>query len=322
MLKDMYTRAMVTGGAGFIGSHIAEELLKQGLEVITVDDYSAGKHDNVAHLHDWNGYTEAKCDITDRESLKKCMENVDIIFHEAASKKNICLKDPLRDLAVNGGGAYTLYSLASEMHVKKAVHASTGSVFGETRVFPQTEEHPLNPVSYYGISKLAGEKYARAFVDLYDLNTTVLRYYHVFGPRQEYSELGGVINIFGRKILHSENPVIFGDGTQQRSFTYVGDLVKINMLVAQLPQTKGEAYNCPSGYYLTINELAKKELEYFGRTDLSIEYQDWLVGDIKTFDVDNSKVRSLGFEFDTDFDKNLGITLDWLRDYLAAKERA
>lgn len=314
--KDKYSKALVTGGAGFIGSHIVEELLKQGIEVVSIDNYFAGKEENLKMFHSYDKFHEVKCDVTDYEELKKHFDGVDIVFHEAASKKTICLKDPRKDLLINGAGTFNILELSRDFGVKKVVHASTGSVYGEAKYFPQDEKHPLNPTSYYGVSKLAGEKYARAFCDLYGLDCTILRYFHVYGPRQEYSDVGGVVPIFGRRVLHDEFPIIHGDGSQQRSFTYVKDLVNINLLVAMAEGTMGEAYNCASGINVTVGQLAEKVKEYYGRKELPIIYDEWTVGDIKTFDVSNEKIRKLGFEFKWSFEEGLETTLEWLKDYL------
>ena len=318
-MKDKYSKAIVTGGAGFIGSHLVEELLNQGLEVISIDNYFAGKKENLAQFHDYDRFHEINCDVTDYDNLKKYFDGVDIVFHEAASKKTICLNDPRKDLLINGGGTFNILELARDFGVKKVVHASTGSVYGEARYFPQDEEHPLNPTSYYGVSKLAGEKYARAFCDLYDLDCTILRYFHVYGPRQGNSDVGGVVSIFGRRVINGEAPIIHGDGSQQRSFTYVKDVVNANMLVAMAEGTKGEAYNCASGINVTVEELADKVKGYFGRRDLQTIYDGWTVGDIKVFNVSNEKIKKLGYDFQWKFDDGLKETLSWLESYLKSK---
>lgn len=318
-MKSKYKRALVTGGAGFIGSHIVEELLKEGLEVVSIDNYFAGKKENLADFHDYTGFTEVECDVTDYNKLRNYFEGVDLVFHEAASKKTICLRDPRRDMEINGIGTFNILELARDFGVKKVVHASSGSVYGEAKYFPQDEEHSLNPTSYYGVSKLAGEKYARAFCDLYDLDCTILRYFHVYGPRQENSDVGGVVSIFGRRVLNGEAPIIHGDGTQQRSFTYVKDVVDINKLVAMSEGTKGEAYNCASGINVTVGELADKVKQYFNRDDLANIYDDWTVGDIKVFDVSNDKIKKLGHKFNWSFDDGLAETLKWLKKYLTEK---
>lgn len=314
-LINKYKRAIVTGGAGFIGSHIIEELLNRGLEVISIDNYQSGKKENLKRFKENKNFLEVECDVTDYDTLKKQFDEVDIVFHNAASKKTICLNNPRRDLAINAEGTFNILELARDFGVKKVVHASSGSVYGEAQYFPQDENHPLNPTSYYGVSKLAGERYAIAFCHLYNLDVTVLRYFHVYGPRQEYSDVGGVVSIFGRKVLNGQEPLIFGDGSQQRSFTFVKDIVGINMLVAEKAETKGQVYNCASGINVTINELAQDVLKYLGRQDLQIRYDNWTPGDIKVFNVDNSKIRDLGFEFKTPFTEGLRVTLEWLKNF-------
>jgi len=312
-LKNKYTKALVTGGAGFIGSHLAESLLDEGLEVVSVDNYIAGKHENIAHLLGNPKFTEVNCDITDRHELQKYFDGVDIVFHQAASKKTVCLKDPLRDLQVNGGGAFNVMELSREYCVKKVVHASTGSVYGEPYVIPQTEDHPLSPNSYYGVSKLAGERYADAFRKLYGLNVTILRYFHVYGERQEYNQFGGVIPIFCRKLLQNTAPVIYGDGSQLRSFTYVDDIVNINKLAAIKDEANGEVYNCCSAIQVSVAEMAEMIKRYMGKSDIENIYEDWAIGDIKYFRLDNSKVKKLGYNEFIDFEQGLQNTIEWMK---------
>jgi len=299
-------RAMVTGGAGFIGSHIVESLLGDGHEVVSIDNYSAGKSENLAHLK-CNRLQDIKGDILEFHS--KWLEGVDVIFHNAASKKNICLKDPRKDLDVNAKGTFNVLSAARDAGVKKIVHASTGSVYGEAVEIPQTELHPLNPTSYYGISKLAGEKYAMLFSQLYNMDITVLRYFHVYGPRQDAGEYGGVVSIFANKIINNRLIIIFGDGEQERSFTYVEDVVKANRFVAENPLARGQVYNCASGLKITINELAQMLMEKSGKK-VEVVYKDWLPGDIKKFDISNEKLINAGFEFKAKFEEGLQKVID------------
>ncbi|MFH1769865.1 MAG: SDR family NAD(P)-dependent oxidoreductase [Parcubacteria group bacterium] len=304
-----YKKAIVTGGAGFIGSHIVKELLDMGLEVISIDNYSSGNIENLREFRNDPKFHEHSCDITDYMLMKQYFKGVDIVFNEAAAKKTSCMNNPERDLAVNAKGAFNIFRLSKEFDVKKVVHASTGSVYGEPIYFPQDENHPLNPTSFYGVNKLAGEKYAMAFAHLYDMDITVLRYFHVYGPKQDSSDLGGVIPIFCRRSIEGKAIKIYGDGSQQRSFTHVSDIVKANIIVAQTKETKGQSYNCASGIKVTIKELADKVLIMSGR--MTIEYRDWMPGDIKIFDIDNSKIKRLGMEFMTDFDKGLKDTFEW-----------
>lgn len=317
-----FKKALVTGGAGFIGSHIVEELVKMGVYTISIDNYFAGKKENLSHLKDYTNFQEENCDILDIEKLDKLFKDVEVVFHQAASKKTICLNNPRLDLDINAKGTFNLLELAVKHKIHKFVHASTGSVYGEAQYFPQNEDHPLVPTSYYGVSKLAGEKYVKAFNHLFGLDTSILRYFHVYGSRQESSDVGGVVSIFTRRLLEGNPITIFGDGTQQRSFTYVKDVVKANLLVTSSDKMNGEVYNCASGIKVTINELANFVSEILGIVNPEIKYDDWMPGDIKVFDIDNSKIKSeLELDFITDFRKGLQLTVDWAKNYFLSKEK-
>jgi len=298
-------KVIVTGGAGFIGSHLCEKLVQLKANVISLDDFSAGKESNIAFLKDYDNFKSIKKSITDIEGMDELFDGVDIIFNNAASKKNICLIDPKRDLRVNAEGIFNLLEFSMKHKVRKFVHASTGSVYGEPIIFPSTEEHPLRPVSYYGVSKLAGERYVDVFHRLYGLDTTILRYFHVYGTRQESNEFGGVVSIFMRNILENRPLVIFGDGLQERSFTWVKDLVNSNLEAGINQKATGQVYNVASGISVTINELAKKMKEIFAST-VDIIYDKPLVGDIMYFDVSNVKIKN---DLDITFEKNFWGTL-------------
>ncbi len=312
-----FKKVAVTGGAGFIGSHIIEELIDKDLEVVCIDDLSSGKKENIKRFLSRGNFRFYEIDVTDYNAMKKALSGVDIVFHNAASKKNICLKDPRRDLRVNGEGAFNVFELARDLNIKKVVHASTGSVYGEPFLFPQTEDHPLVPVSYYGVSKLAGERYGVAFNKLYGVDVTVLRYFHVYGPRQEFHDsYGGVVSIFLNRIINGKNLVIHGDGTQERTFTNVKDVVAANLTVAVEEKSKGEVYNCASGIKVSIKELAEFIIKHFNKKGIiDIEYDDWLVGDIKKFEVSNSKICKLGMTFERDFWQGILPTVNWIKGY-------
>lgn len=322
-LKNIYKKAMVTGGAGFIGSHLVESLLEDGLEVVSIDDYSAGKSENLSFLHEKYGekLQEVNCDITDPVELKRHFKEIDVVFHQACSKMTICLTDPKRDLEVNAGGTFNLLELARDTGVQKFVHVSTGSVYGKAEYYPTDEAHPLNPTSYYGVSKLAGEKYVRAFKDLYGMNVTMLRYYHVYGPRQESSDVGGVVSIFSRRALEGKDLTIYGDGSQVRSFTYVKDVVNINKFVALNENTNGEAFNCASGLSVTIEELAHQVISELGVSGINVTYEGWKPGDIKDFNVSHKKLEELGFKFQyMNFSEGLRKTLGWSKEHFGMRE--
>jgi len=301
-----YKRALVTGGAGFIGSHICEELVKTGIDVISTDNYISGKEANHAHLDGLKNFEALHCDVLNYHEMDRIVQGVDVIFHQAASKKTVCLHNPHKDLDVNAHGTFYLLESAVRHDVKKFVHASTGSVYGEAQYRPQDEKHPLNPTSYYGCSKLAGERYVKAFEHLYGLDTTVLRYFHVYGSRQESSDVGGVVAIFAKKILSGEQITIYGDGTQQRSFTYVKDVVNANLKAMNY---EGGLFNCASGICVTVGELAKLIGKILGKK-VDIEYKDWQPGDIKEFKIDNRLIRgSLKMGFVNNLEEGLKETL-------------
>lgn len=306
----------MTGGAGFVGSHLVNRLLSEGLTVVSVDDYSSGKEENLDQARGNLNFSEERCDITDKAGLEALFHKhkFDIVFHNAASKKNICLADPGRDLEVNGFGAYNVLRLSKKFNIKRVVHASTGSVYGEARYFPQDEEHSLIPLSFYGVSKLAGEKYCKLYSETKGLDTTVLRYFHVFGPNQEADEdLGGVVAIFINRAKKGLPLIVHGDGEQQRSFTHVDDIVNINLFVAMSEEAIGEVYNCASGVNVTVLDLAKAVRLKF-KNKIDIEFGDPLEGDIKVFDVSNEKLKKLGFNFGTEFKKGLDSLLKGASD--------
>lgn len=300
-------KVLVTGGAGFVGSHLCEELLALGAHVVSLDDMSAGRDANIRIFKNNPNYTFVQGSVTDTgPEMRAIFDGLDTVFHNAASKKNICLHDPQQDLHVNAGGTLNLLLLAKEFGTRKFVHASTGSVYGEPKIFPTDETHPFSPVSYYGVSKLAGERYVDTFHSLYGMDTTILRYFHVFGPRQESNEFGGVVSIFMRKIAEGHNPVVFGDGHQVRSFTWVKDLVKVNLEAACRDEASGQVYNAASSIRVSVLDLANNMLKYTSANGLEVEFGPPLVGDIMNFDIDNTKVTTeLGVEFNKDFWGNL-----------------
>jgi len=308
----------VTGGAGFIGSHICETALSQGIRVVAIDNFKSGYRDNIAHLLDDPNFQLIEASVTDMTAMEKALKGVDVVFHNAASKNTVCLSDPATDLDVNAWGAWTVAEASRRQGVKKVVHASTGSVYGELSGDRQDEEHPKRPVSFYGVSKLAGESYLRAFANYYaGFRYSVIRYFDVFGPRQEYRPGGGVIPIFISQVIHGRPLTIYGDGSQVRSFTYVADDVQANFLLANSNEADGEAFNAASGIRVSILELAQAIRRLMGAEDIPILFEDWRPGDIREFNVEVSKLRTLGAHEPTSFETGLSLTIDWYRQYLS-----
>lgn len=312
-LRHRYRRAVVTGGAGFIGSHLVDRLLAEGLEVAVVDDLSSGCLRNLSDARSHPRFRFEHCDVRDLEALQRSFEGADIVFHNAACKKTMSLRDPVRDVDTNVKGALHVVLAARACGVKTIVAASTGSVYGEAVRFPQTETDELRPVSLYGINKLAGERILRLMGCEYGINVTLLRYFHVYGPRQEAGPGGGVVAIFCREFLRGEVPTIYGDGLQQRSFTYVTDVVEANALAAGSERAWGQTYNCASGLKITVRDLFDQLAEMTGRRGITPRFGDWTPGDIKRFDVSNAKIGKLGMRAWTQFSEGLRLTVDWFR---------
>jgi UDP-glucose 4-epimerase len=291
---------VLTGGAGFIGSHLCDALLDRDNTVTCVDNLvgTVGSTRNVAHVLDHPRFrlvTEDLLHWAERTDLT----GVDCVFHLAASKNSVALADPENDLAVNALGTLRLLLRAARDGVSKFVHASTGSVFGDTSR-EHVEDGPKQPVSVYGISKLAGESYCRVVGETFGLDFTVLRYYHVIGPRQDASTGGGVVPIFARRSLEGRPLTIYGSGAQTRSFTSVRDVVETTLLAATSDQMRQESFNCASGISVSIQELADFVLTETGSAE-GIDYAPTRPGDIQRFAVDNTKLRRLGVEFETDW---------------------
>lgn len=299
-------KALVTGGAGFIGSHICDRLIAGGNKVVCYDNLLTGKIENIKHLMGKKGFKFIEGDVRDAELLDTVLKDVDIVFNQMASKKTICEKDPVEDCSINAGGTLTLLLAMKHAGVKKIVHASTGSVYGEC-MHRITEFTPTNPVSYYGVSKLAGENYVAVFGDMFGFEYTILRYFHVYGERQDSSQYGGVIPIFIDRILNSDQVIVHGDGTQTRSFTYVKDVVDANMYAAA--DLDNGIYNCASGLKISINDLVYKLREHFGY--FGVINDKPVLGDVKNFEVDNRQIRNDYPITFTNFEYGLRKTIEY-----------
>jgi len=293
-----FNNYLVTGAAGFIGSHICEEIVKQGKHVIGVDNLAAGKIENLSKIIDSKYFNFVNADITNFENIIKHF-NVDIVFHNACSKCTVCRIDPHKDLMVNAWGTWNVLEASRINNVKKVIHASTGSVMDG------------NPKSFYGASKLAGQAYLGAFKDYYkNFNYSILQYYHVYGSKQDNSINGGVIPIFIKKIYNNEPVTIEGDGKQIRHFTHVDDVVNANFLMANLniKETNGKTFQCVSDVSINILDLCKLIHKLMNKK-IQFIFSEERPGDIKCFNINNKQLKNLQFTFKNDFEKELNKTI-------------
>jgi UDP-glucose 4-epimerase len=287
-------RVVITGGAGFIGSNLAYEIATNNA-VIIVDDLSTGCIENVTGLLDKENVTLIKGSILDRHLLEGALGGTDFVFHLAAIPSvPRSLEDPLSTNEVNITGTLNVLIAARNMRVKKVVYASSSSVYGNTATLPKTESMNPNSQSPYALTKLVGEYYCRIFHKVYGLPTVCLRYFNVYGPRQNpNSEYAAVVPSFISRVLQNERPIIYGDGNQTRDFTFVGDAIQANIVAAESHATG--VFNIGSGCSVTINGLAKTIIGILG-ADVRPIHEKPRVGDIRDSLADITLARTIGYE--------------------------
>ncbi|HII84320.1 MAG TPA: SDR family oxidoreductase [Methanobacterium subterraneum] len=303
-------KIVVTGGLGFIGSHIVEELYPDN-EVYIVDNEVTGKHENIQDF-DLDQISVIMGDITSMD-LHEIFEGADYVLHQAALPSvPRSVRDPLRSNEANITGTLRVLIAARDSNVKKVVCASSSSVYGDTPVLPKVETMPLNPKSPYATTKATGELYCQNFTDIYGLPTVSLRYFNVFGPRQDpESQYAAVIPKFITAIMNGESPIIFGDGEQSRDFTFVKNVVQANILACE-SQMQG-VYNVACGRRTTLNELIDMMGELLD-VDVNPEYTDPRAGDVKHSLADVDKIKEHGYKVQGKFIDELEITKDYFID--------
>ena len=303
-------KVVVTGGCGFIGSNIAEELIKKHY-VVVIDDLSTGRIENIRSLQDKENFEFVRGNITDLGLLKQIFEDVDCIFHQAAIPSvQRSVENPLDTNEANIKGTLNVLIAARDCGVKKVVYASSSSVYGDTPELPKKENMKPNPQSPYAVSKLTGEYYCKVFSDIYGIKTICLRYFNVYGPKQDpASEYAAVIPRFINRVLNNQPPIIFGDGNQTRDFTFVKDVVKANILAME-KNVEG-VFNIAYGQQISINELANKIMEIVG-VKLNPVYDKPRPGDIRNSLADISLAKQkLGYMPEYSLEKGLEVTIRW-----------
>jgi len=310
----MMKKCLVTGGAGFIGSNLVERLVDASVQVKVLDNLSSGFLQNLEPFQEHIDFKEG--DVRDMATLQEIMADVEVVFHQAALVSvPQSIEDPIETAMVNDLGTLNVLEAARHSGVRRVVFASSCAVYGDLPPLPKREEMETKPLSPYAASKLHGELYARLYGDLYGLETVCLRYFNVYGPRQDPgSPYSGVISIFMDKAARGESPTIYGDGNQYRDFVYVVDVVQANMLAAQRQNISGVVINLGTGKSVTVNSLWKNISELAGVQD-EPKRADSRPGDIRQSVAEISKAQELlGFEPRYNLEEGLRLTWEWYRE--------
>lgn len=313
MAKRTY---LVTGGAGFIGSHIAERLVREGFPVRVLDDFSSGKAANLESIR--NEVELIEGDIRDVNLVSEATKGVEIVFHEAAlGSVPRSVADPLTTHEVNITGTLNVLLAARDAGVRRVVYASSSSVYGETPVLPKREEMTPQPLSPYALSKLSGEYYATVFKHVYGFEVTSLRYFNIFGPRQDpESQYAAVIPRFIAALLSGESPVVFGDGLQSRDFTYVDNVVEANLLAAEADGVAGQAFNVACGGRYTLRDLLSRLKSIIG-SEIEPIHEPARTGDVRDSQASiEAAERMLNYRVSVGFEEGLRRTVEWYRKQL------
>jgi nucleoside-diphosphate-sugar epimerase len=306
---------LVTGGAGFIGSHLCEELLRRGHQVRVADDLSTGKRGNLR-----KGVEFVEGDLADLATARRVVEGCQYVLHQAAIPSvPRSVKDPLTSHRANVDATVNMLIAARDGGVKRLVFAGSSSAYGDTPTLPKREDMPNGPLSPYALQKVIGEQYLQMFTKLYGLETVTIRYFNVFGPRQDPSSpYSGVISVFATALLDGRSPKIYGDGEQTRDFTYVANVVDGVLRACEAPAVSGEIINVATGGRISLNQLFRTMRELIGGS-LEPTYADPRPGDVRDSQADISKARRvLGYEPTVSFEEGLRRTVEWYRTSSAA----
>ena len=306
-------RYLVTGGAGFIGSNIVEELVRRRQKVRVIDSFITGKKEN---LKPFLGRIEiVKGDIRDKNALKRSLKNIDYVIHQAALRSvPKSVDNPFATNDINVFGTLNLLMEAKKAGVRRVVYASSSSVYGDAKTFPQKETDYASPISPYGVSKLAAENYCITFAKTFGLETVSLRYFNVFGPRQNpESKYSAVIPAFLFAMAKGKSPVVEWDGKQTRDFTYVANVVEANLRSCVVKDISGEVFNVACGMTTSVNDIVRALNEILG-TDIKPEYAPKRKGDVRKTRASVSKMKSLlGIRKIIGFDEGMKLTVEWFR---------
>ncbi len=314
---------LVTGGAGFIGSHIAAVLAERGARVRIIDDLSTGYRQNLDEIGGDIDFVEGS--IADPIALSRALEDVELVFHQAAIPSvPRSVVDPKATHEACVDATFSLLLAARDRKVRRVVYAASSSVYGDQPTLPKLEEMRPDPLSPYAVAKLVGEYYCRVFTRTYGLETVVLRYFNVFGPRQDpTSQYSGVISRFIAALLSGEKPVIFGDGEQSRDFTYITNVAAANLSAAETTSGIGQVINVANGERTTLNEVLEVLKRLTAHIDVEADYKEPRVGDVKHSLADNTLAKEmLGYQTLVGLEEGLKLTIDWWKQSRCAKSNA
>jgi nucleoside-diphosphate-sugar epimerase len=306
-------RYLVTGGAGFIGSNIVDELVRRGHDVAVLDDLSSGKRINLEQVA---GKVDLRVgSITDLDTIQKACEGADYVIHLAArTSVPRSVKDPIESNRINIDGTLNVLMAARDAKVRRLVFAASSSAYGETPVLPKVETMPPAPISPYGVTKYVGELYAQVFGRVYGLENACVRYFNVFGPRQDpTSQYSGVLSRFMLAVLEGKKPVIYGDGEQSRDFTFIENVVDETLRACEAPDASGRVFNGGTGSRITLNQVIGLLAKISGQP-IEAVYDPPRNGDIRDSQADISLARRvLGYEPKVQFEEGLRRTWEWYR---------
>jgi UDP-glucose 4-epimerase len=316
-----FKKVLVTGGAGFIGSHLAEALVNGNCRVTILDNLSSGNQMNLEPFKDRITFYQG--DIRQRDILEKAAQDCDVIFHLAAvvAVQNT-IDNPVESTEINDIGTLNVFEAARSQNVRRIVFSSSCAVYGDDPLLPKSESMNPKPTSPYAVHKLSAEHYARIYHELFGLETVSLRYFNVFGPRQDPSSpYSGVISLFMTRAAMQKAPVIYGDGNQSRDFVYVLDVVKANLLAAAMNQPQGRIFNIGTGSQVRINRLWELIATLSGQKNLVPRYKPARAGDILHSYADMEYTSStLDFQPDFSLEKGLEATFEWYRGQMTYTE--
>jgi nucleoside-diphosphate-sugar epimerase len=321
-MSKKYSKILVTGGAGFIGSHLVDRLLSEGYEVKVLDDLSYGTIENLKPHLQKKEFELIKGDIREYETVKAALKDVDVVFHEAGLVSVVLsVQDPILSNSINVDGTVNLLKASVDLNVKRFVFASSAAVYAENPEKPlKVETMPVGPTNPYGVTKLVGENYARVFHKLYGLETICLRYFNVYGSRQSFSienAYGGVITLFLNRLMKNLPPIIYGDGEQSRDFVFVKDVVQANMCALASNSINGDFFNVGSGGRATVNEVSKR-LKTLLKKELENSYENARIGDVRHGYADINKAnKTLNYSPTFSLEEGLAELVSWRLSHLA-----